>query len=290
MFFSMGRLLNTQKKEIFTQAYLEGIHVDGYSTWFKANTSGTMSLVNIYAHHATSNGIVTDAIKLATKFSPQGTDTQIGGSELAIGGQGNTEHCIYYHGSSLPGVQQKLSMTGNLIHSCNWSSAIKSIAQYNDIDGNRILKTLETDPTYSRKHSVMLADIAACSETYIRGNYFEQIRPFETTPGGAAVSSRSRKSFFGCNWPELGWDDANVRHPIKRPESEFWDPAYWAEVNGGKTIPFIVKGNTFVSGGYQAGHQVAIEASGTIPNYTYTLGGWACYLEPPANWTERSMV
>ena len=139
--------------------------------------------------------------------------------------------------------------------------------------------------------NVISGGLSFSERGYIRNNRFRQIRPFKVTPGGAAISSRSRKSYFGCNWPDLGWDDGTGREqPIKLPENEFWDPEYWAEVGGRKTIPFFVEGNKFVSGGYKADRQIAIEASGTLPNYTYTLGGWSCYLRPPENWTERSMV
>ena len=131
-------------------------------------------------------------------------------------------------------------------------------------------------------------------------------RPDANSPDGEALGIRNRKSIFGCDVPELGWESQIITDPetgvktdcvrnpttpqCQLPDSRYWEEDYWIALDKEPTLPFIIKNNYFKASGYKKDKAMVMSAFGTFPNYTYRLGGWACLLDTPDNWFERSMV
>ena len=154
----------------YDKLLVEQIHVDGYGQWAYLGTNGNSVIRNSYFNSATNNGFANSNIVRGD--DSQGAEFEFCGVETSHAGNGNVKHCFYIHRSQVPGVDIKMSLIDSDVHSCNWSSGLKSIANINRVVNNRFSRWRDTEPTLPRRHSQMLGDIAACSDTVLDGNQF----------------------------------------------------------------------------------------------------------------------
>lgn len=276
------------------QVVIENIHVDGYGTSVQVPRSGSIVIRNNYMHHNIGDGIKGVGVNVGDGPG-WGVRIEVCGNEISHSGQGNTKHGLYIARSKVYGHNDsriRLWFVDNVIHSCAWSSCLKSVANTNVVVGNSFYKTKETDPSYSTMSAQMLVDIAACEGPHeVRNNLFDRYRPMPDeakSPGGVPIGIRNRKQSFGCNVPR-SWEEndktGGLPHPVKG--SKFWSENYWSSLKGKKIFPFYITGNTFRATGYKAGETTAIASSGTYPNYRSRSFGPACLLTPPSGWYER---
>ena len=287
---------------------IENIHIDGYSQWLFVSTASDTRLRNNYMHHSTNDGLTTPGISFH-ESEKGGINYEVCGNEIAYAGNGNASHCLYMHRSERAsfGVNVDVKFVDNVVHSCNYSSGIKSIANNNLIVGNKFYKHLETDPSYSPRGTQMMVDIPSCSNSLeIRDNLFHYNRVDEKwMPGNSMIGIRNRANMFGCDIPQPPYLKGRVtladgskhicyRDPTKPecaiPDSQFWDPGYWADKS--HEIPIHITGNTFEVplDAYKGERATAVSSWGSYPYYRKTLGSKSCVLPTPDGWYERTMV
>jgi hypothetical protein len=284
------------------QVVVENLHIDGYSTWVNVPNAGYFALRNSYLHHATGDGIKGTGVRQG--LGPgYGAKLEFCGNEISHAGQGNYKHCLYLASNKEFGFGDQdiyAKFVDNTLHSCNGSSGFKSVTRHNLLVGNRFYNTrnddpqtpqYESDPLYQMAFNELTVDIAACGEQEIRDNYFYQWRPdpeqsgiAKKVSGGLLIGIRNRRQAFGCNRPH-GYAGADTGTPLL--DSDFWNPDWWANLDGEKTMKFIISGNWFEAHGYGTGEQVMFDA-GTHPNRRKSsLSPYTCLLTPPAQWYER---
>jgi len=282
---------------------VEHVEVAGYKKWIQFSQHQKSVVRNAIFYGARVDGFGNSKTQTGDTKTAD-TVIEFAGVKVSHSGQGNASHCFYMHrGNEYSDV--RVTLVDSEVSSCNWSSGFKSIAEHNFISGTKFYKYKDI-PGLPRRYTGMMIDIAACGWTTVENSEFHMDRPDRTTPDGAMIGVRNRKGIYGCDIP-VGWSNDYVtladgsrqwceRNPMlpecQRLDSDFWKPSYWASLNGEKIFPFNVRNNLVAvkPGGFKADRAVFIASNGTYPNYTYTLGGWACPLVPPTGWYERSMV
>ena len=272
---------------------VERIHSDGYKTAITMPVRGKVVLRNNYLHHGPSDGLVFGNNELG-----EGTlDAEICGNEISHFGQGNTIHNSYLH-RSLGGAGDNPDLDGNssytkvtyidnLCHSASHAHCYKSIANENVIMYNEFYEQLDTDPSYTKKYSTTLIDVAACALNNIQHNYIERVKPSATSGGDQMIGLRGRRTKVrGCDMPQMYGTDS----PPTRIEGPWHTNAYWNDLNGRIVFPQIIEHNTFHVKGEFADRLYATTHFGTYPVFETGLGGDTCYLETPSAWYERAVA
>lgn len=275
-----------------TLTVFDNLHTDGYK---KAGTIRSLNnrilFKNSYLHHAISNGLSFSNVNTSGKH----LQVEICGNEISHNGMGNTQHGMYMH-RGLGDAHVKIILANNLIHSNNWSSGFKSIANENWVVGNRFFSSIDDDPTFKRTWSSMDIDIAACSTTLIEDNSITHWKPFSNKLGKEVIGIRKRsKVVNGCDDPPYGSETFN-------------DPEYWRSLKGAKLFVTKIRNNVIrarpdsipkeatMKGEGDFGHMLyAITDWGTWPSEEFTLGA-SYWLQPPVDnngkllWYERHKV
>ena len=273
-FMSFGDTRKDGKGSPANQRVLvENLHVDGYKTAFNLPKSGHIILRNNYVHHQFGNAVVYSNLEWPARLT-----LEICGNEVAHAGYGNALHGFYLHRGLHPESSAEIALVDNLCHSTPYSSCFKSIANKHVVKGNRFYQSLDTDPSYEKRYSSMLLDIAACADNLIEDNEFHGHKPEANKFGDILIGIRNRKKIVkGCDRPPYD-------------SSQFNDPDYWSSLGGAKVFPTIIKRNSFTAGPDFGERLFAITAMGTFPNEELRGFGPAKLLEPPPGWYERSRV
>jgi hypothetical protein len=297
-------------KEQRVNFLMENIHVDGYAQWVYMPTALNIRMRNNYMHHATNDGITTPSISFYDD-EKDGIDFQACGNEISHAGNGNASHCLYLHRSERAsfGTTIDVKFVDNVIHSCNYSSAFKSIANTNLVAGNQFYKRLETDPSYTPKGTQMMVDIPTCSQGLeISNNLFHYNRvDAGWMPGNSMIGLRNRANMYGCDIPQPPYLKENVKlpdgtkvqcyrdplHPACAiPTSEFWNDSYWSANAPDNVIPAYIKNNRFEvpADAYKGDVAVAVESWGSFPYFKPSMNNKSCVLPRPDGWYERTMA
>ena len=198
----VSRALSFDKFPGGGRVLVENMHIDGYSTALYPMVSFFVARNN-YIHHQLDNGISYSDLKLDKH--PWNLLHEYCGNEVSHAGRGNFRHGFYQHRHKSNEFTATQYLVDNVIHSMQSSSAYKSTAEYNYLYKNRVYTSLATDPSFKKRSSTLLLDIAQCGWAEIRGNQFFGDNP---APGGGVdmIAFRNRRGILGCVLPEPAWE------------------------------------------------------------------------------------
>ena len=282
------------------QLLVENIEIDGYKKHFAVGNGGRLVLRNMYMHHAFGDGVAfSNAYIGDSDFS-----VEVCGGEHAFSGRDNVQHQFYIHrgvASGQSGTREvRAHFYDNKIHSCGYSSCIKSIANENYVKGNWIKMSAnpdgaETDSTFTRQYSQIAVDWAVCSTTEIIDNTIIGYKPSASATGDFLIAGRNRaKIVNGCDTPSYYTYTTDVTsdgpYDTDAPNPDFFDDAFWTGLGGAKTKITKVEDNTFIIGeGPADSFYYALDITGTFPLWEARLG-IAYWLQAPTLWYERSQT
>lgn len=319
------------------QFVYENIEVDGYNGAFKQGMSGTFVYRNLYAHSGPDDGFINDGqasdfmsdynaglIDVWNKFDPTTRLTvEMCGVEVERYGAGNFKHNTYFHAIIGGGGDEaawaalglydsyfKVVVVDSRIHTANYGSAFKSIANEHILKNNTFAQVLRTDPGYlsaefpiGRRTSTRIIDIPACSKNEIIGN------EFIAWSGNPIVGLRNRrKPHRGCDKPLMytPGEPKGLDYPVKvYPNGDEHTEAFWTNLNNEQFMLTVVTDNVFrpstdpesdfVDGVDWEGKVTnptmkPMENLGTYPMFEASFGGANCWLETPSTWYERSLA
>jgi len=259
---------------------IENLHIDGYKTAVAMPQIGRTVIRNNYLHHQMSNTLSSSNISVPNRT----VHYEFCGNEVSHGGKSNGEHNFYIHRGITPTTEVHALWVDNFVHSAASSSAVKSIANRNVFQGNRLSKQIETDPSYTPRSSQFLIDIPGCSENLIEGNLIEGPKLELNAGGEDLIGIRNRKTEVnGCDRPVYGSPQWN-------------DPAYWASLNGEPPFKTVIRNNLFRTrpaqfpGKAHDAKLIAIHDWGTWPNDGPGFGARILKEVPPGYFEQHATL
>ncbi len=293
---------------------LEGIEVNGYSSWAGTGYGGTFVVRNGYFHGALNDGFVNSGYDWEKHANTPGRTAEYCGNNISRAGQGNVKHCFYLK-RGLPGAESTYRLVDNVIHSCNFSEGFKTTGERIEIIGNQFYKSAtpeEYQPTNPEwrvvehpenikpQYTSTQVSLVSCSRSRIEDNLFHMYRARAGgSAGGLMVQLTGRRNIQGCDRPAppRPYIGNNVS-ATPDYESPFWDRSYWDSIEGEYPFSHVVRGNTWEISGPVYPEKprdnpkgTALRIYGTYPITALSaFSSFSCLLEAPAMWRERSRV
>ena len=211
------------------QTVVENLHIDGYRGAMILSMRGHVIVRNNYFHHQMGNTI--SSSNISTENSS--VKLEFCGNEMSHGGWDNAKHIFYVHRGLPESSSVDATWVDNFIHSAGSSNGIKSIANTNTIVNNRLSKQVDTDPSFTRRSSQFVIDVATCSQNLIEGNLIEGPKLELNRGGKDLIGLTNRKTEVnGCDRPKYG-------------SAQWNDPAYWESLKGVPPFKTVIRNNTF---------------------------------------------